>query len=138
MSTPMAPAPDLRSGINAVTFFAFAMFGIRLWVGLDPQPGPILQTVEAATKENMDAYVVGICAALFGLWMLLRYIIGAVVNGLASAAGAWVAWLCVLTAVLLIAAVATPYTAGLAGVAVIAAMGTNWAVEAARYRRAAG
>lgn len=137
MSTPMPPAPDLRSGITAVTFFAFAMFGIRLWGGLEPQPDPIADTIERATNENMDAYVVVLGVSLFGLWMLLRYMVGAIVNGLASQAGTAVSWLCVLTAALLIAAVATPFTVALLGVSVIAAVGTNWAVEATRLRRTA-
>ncbi|ACL42051.1 hypothetical protein Achl_4100 (plasmid) [Pseudarthrobacter chlorophenolicus A6] len=138
MSTQLPPAPDLRSGINAVTFFAFAMFGIRLWYGLDPQPDPIADAIERASYENMEAYVVALCVALFGLWVILRYMIGAIINGLASQAGASVSWLCILTAALLVGAVLTPYTAGLAGAAVIAAFVTNWAVEAIRLRRAAG
>lgn len=138
MSTQMATAPDLRSGINAVTFFTFAMFGIRLWGGLDPQPDPLIEAIERASNATMDAYVVGVCVAVFGLWMLLKYLVGAVINGLASQTGIGVSWLCVLTAALMVGAVLTPYTAGFAGVAVIAAFGTNWAVEAARLRRAAG
>lgn len=138
MKAALPPAPDLRSGINAVTFFAFAMFGIRLWHGLDPQPDPIADAIERASNETMDAFVVGLGVALFGLWMLLRYMVGAIINGLASQAGAGVSWLCVLTAALLVTSVATPFTAGLAGFAVIAALGTNWAVEAARLRASAG
>lgn len=136
MTTQIAPATDLRSGINAVTFFTFVMFGIRLWNGLDPQPDPIADAVEQASNAAMDAYVVGVCVAIFGLWMLLKYLVAAIVNGLASQAGTAVSWLCMLTAALLIGAVVTPYTAGLLGVAVIAAFGTNWAVEATRLRRA--
>ncbi|MET4144296.1 hypothetical protein [Arthrobacter sp. UYCo732] len=138
MSTSLPPAPDLRSGINAVTFFTFAMFCIRLWTGLDPQPDPIVDAIERATNANMDAYVVGLGVALFGLWLLLRYLVGAVVNGLASQAGTAVSWLSVVTALLVVGAVVTPFTAGLTGVAVIAAFGTNWAVEATRLRHAAG
>lgn len=138
MSTPMPPAPDVRSGINAVTAFTFAMFGIRLWYGLDPQPDPIADAIERASNANMDAYVVALGMVLFGLWMLLRYLVGAIVNGLASQAGTAVSWLCVLTAALLVGAVLTPFTAGLTGVAVIAAFGINWAVEATRLRRSAG
>lgn len=135
MTTQIAPATDLRSGINAVTFFAFVMFGIRLWSGLDPQPDPIADAIERVSNATMDAYVVGVCVAVLGLWMLLKYLVAAIVNGLASQSGTAVSWLCVLTAALMVGAVLTPYTAGFAGVAVIAAFGTNWAVEAARLRR---
>lgn len=137
MSAQLATAPDLRSGINAVTFFTFAMFGIRLWTGLDPQPGPLIVAIERASNATMDAYVVGLCVAIFGLWMLLKYLVSAIVNGLASQTGTAVSWLCILTAVLLVGAVLTPYTAGFAGMAVITAFGTNWAVEATRLRRTA-
>lgn len=138
MSTPLAEAPDLRSGITAVTFFAFAMFCLRLWSGLDPQPDPIAITIERASNATMDAYVVVLCVALFGLWMLLRYMIGAIINGLASQSGPAVSWACILTAVLVAGAAVTSFTAAFAGFAVIGAFGINWAVEASRLRRANG
>ncbi|WP_422758878.1 hypothetical protein [Paenarthrobacter sp. C1] len=45
--------------------------------------------------------------------------------------------MCIGTAVLLAAALLTSYTAPILGVAVLTALGANWAVEAARLRRAA-
>lgn len=138
MSTALATAPDLRSGINAVTFFAFAMYCLRLWSGLDPQPDPIAIAIERASNATMDAYVVVLCVALFGLWMLLRYLIAAIINGLASRTGAAVSWACILTAALVAAAALTSFTAAFAGFAVIAAFGINWAVEASRLRQANG
>lgn len=138
MSTPLEPAPNLRSGINALTFIAFTVFIIRLWHGVDPQPEPMTLAVRQATEERISAYFVLAGVMLFGLFVLLRYIVGAIVNGLAALTGGPTAWLCIATAVLLIAAALTPYTAPLLGIAVIAAMGANWAVEAIRLRRAAG
>ncbi|GAA4035127.1 hypothetical protein GCM10023063_19370 [Arthrobacter methylotrophus] len=137
MSTPMDTAPDLRSGINAITFFAFTMFCIRLWFSIDPQPGPMTQAIKEAGEERMSAYFVVAGVMLFGLFALLRYIIGAALNGLAAQTGGLAAWLCVGVLVLLAAAVLTPYTAPILGVAVLSAMGANWSVEAARLRRAA-
>lgn len=134
----MEPAPDLRSGINAITFFAFTMFCIRLWYGIDPKPEPMTLAVQEASEERMSAYFAAAGVLLFGLFALLRYIIGATLNGLAAQTGGLAAWLCIGTAVLLAAAVLTPYTAPILGVSVLTAMAANWAVEAARLRRAAG
>jgi hypothetical protein len=135
MSTPVEQAQDLRSGINAITFFAFTMFCIRLWFSIDPQPEPMTLAIKEASEERMSAYFVAAGVLLFGLFALLRYIVGAVLNGLAAQTGGLAAWLCIGTSVLLAAAVLTSYTAPLLGVTVLAAMGANWAVEAARLRR---
>jgi hypothetical protein len=138
MSTPVEPAPDFRSGINALTVFALALFCVRLWYGIDPHPEPMTLAVQQATEERMSAYFVVVGVALFGLFALLRYIVGAIVKGLAALTGGPAAWLCIITGVLLIAAILTPYTAQFIGVALLAAMAANWAVEATRLRRAAG
>lgn len=132
MSTVITPAPDLRHGINCLAFFAFALFLLRIFSGLNPQPEVLTDAVRAATDEKMNAFVVVTGVALFGLFALLRFILGAAVNGLASQAGGFVSWLCFLLIALLGAAVITPLTAEFTGVAVLAAMGSNWAVEAAR------
>jgi hypothetical protein len=58
MSTSLEPAQDLRSGINAVTFFAFTMFCIRIWFSIDPQPEPMTLAVQQASEERMSAYFV--------------------------------------------------------------------------------
>ncbi|QOT19413.1 hypothetical protein [Paenarthrobacter sp. YJN-5] len=136
MSTSVEPAPDLRSGISAITFFAFTMFCIRLWSSIDPQPEPMTLAVQEASEERMSAYFVAASVMLFGLFVLLRFIVGAVVNGLAAHTGGAAAWLCIGTAVLLAAALLTSYTAPILGVAVLTALGANWAVEAVRLRRA--
>lgn len=136
--TELAPAPDLRSGINAVTVFAFTMFCIRLWHSVDPQPEPMTLAIKEATEERMSAYFVLAGVLLFGLFALLRYIIGAIVNGIASLTGGLPAWLSIVTALVLAAALLTSYTAQLLSVAVLGAMAANWALEAARLRRAAG
>jgi hypothetical protein len=135
---PIEPAQDLRSGINAITFFAFTAFCIRLWFSIDPQPEPMTLAIKEATEERMSAYFVAAGVLLYGLFALLRFIVGAVLNGLAAQTGGLAAWLCIGAAVLLAAAVLTSYTAPILGVAVLAAMAANWAVEAARLRRAAG
>ncbi len=87
MSTSVEPAPDLRSGISAITFFAFTMFCIRLWSSIDPQPEPMTLAVQQASEERMSAYFVAAGVMLFGLFVLLRFIVGAVVNGLAAHTG---------------------------------------------------
>jgi hypothetical protein len=133
-----APAPDLRSGINAITCFAFTMFCIRLWSSIDPQPEPMTLAIQQANEERMSAYFVVAGVLLFGLFALLRYIVGAILNGLAAQTGGLAAWLCIGAAVLLVAAALTSYTAPILGTAVLAAMSANWAVEAARLRRVAG
>jgi multisubunit Na+/H+ antiporter MnhC subunit len=138
MSTTMEPAQDLRSGINAITFFAFTGFCIRLWFSIDPQPEPMTLAVQQANDERMSAYFVAAGVLLFGLFALLRYIVGAILNGFAARAGRLTVGLCTGTAVLLAAAVLTSWTAPVLAVAVLTAMGANWAVEAARLKRAAG
>ncbi len=133
----MEPArEDLRSGINAITFFAFTAFCIRLWFSIDPQPEPMTLAVQQANEEQMSAYFVAAGVLLFGLFALLRYIVGTVLNGLAAHTGGLAAWLCIGTAVLLTAAVVTGYTAQILGITVLTAMSANWAVEAVRLRRA--
>lgn len=136
MSTTTEPAQDLRSGISAITFFAFTAFCIRLWFSIDPQPEPMTLAVQQATDERMSAYFVVAGVMLFGLFTLLRYIVGAILNGLAARPGRLGLWLCIGSAVLLAVAVLTAYTAPILGVAVLTAMGANWAVEAARQRAA--
>lgn len=138
MSTPLPPAPDLRSGINAITVFAFVLFVIRLWYSLDPQPDPIAVAIEQASTAKMEAYIVVIAIAFFGLWMILRFIVSAIVNGLASQAAGWVSWLCIINAAVLLATVVAPLTMVLLAGSVMASMGVNWAVEAIRSRRASG
>lgn len=138
MSATMEPAQDLRSGINAITFFAFTAFCIRLWYSIDPQPEPMTLAVQQANDEQMSAYFLAAGVMLFGLFALLRYIIGAVLNGLAARAGRLAVGLCIAALGLLAAAVLTSWTAPILGVAVLTAMGANWAVEAARLKRAAG
>ena len=138
MSTSTEPAPNFRSGINAITCFVFVLFCIRLWHGVDPQPEPMTLAVQQATEERMSAYFVLAGVLIFGLFALVRYIVGAIVNGLAALTGGLTAWLCIITAVLLAAAVLTPYTAPLLGVAILTAMGANWALEAAKLRGVAG
>lgn len=135
MSTVITPGPDLRGGINCLAFFAFVLFLVRVFYGLDPQPDVLTSAVRAASDETMNAYFVVAGVALFGLFALLRFILGAAVNGLSSQAGGLTSWLCFLILGLLVAAVVTPFTAEFTGVAVLAAMGANWAVEAARARQ---
>ncbi len=137
-AAPLPVAPDLRRGIAWLTALAFGLLLVRLWGGLDLQPGPLTAAVRLASETTMDAYIFAIGIALFGLFALLRFIIAALVNGLAAQAGAGIAWLCFGTAGLLAAAIVTPFTAGMTGLAVIGALGSNWAVEAARLRRARG
>lgn len=127
-------APDLRHGIRSITFFAATLFTIRVWSGYDPRPEDWVAAIEAASLEKMEAYVVIACAAVVGVLALLRYIIAAAVNGLASQTNGLVSWACVLALGSLAAGILTPYTTEFTAVAVLCAAGANWLVELARDR----
>lgn len=137
-STTTEDIQDLRPGIRALMFFAAVMYTIRLWHGLDPDPEPVAAAIKAASADTAEAYVVTIGLTVFGLLGLLRYILGAVVRGLASATSGFLSWVCIGTIVLLACGVLTPYVLGCLGFAAIGAAGANWLVEAARYRNSPG
>jgi hypothetical protein len=106
-STTIVKPAELGFGIACVTFFLSVMANIRLWYGLGPQPGPLTQAVMGASSEQTSAILIVAVVAVYGLFMLLGFIVSAVLLGLAAAVGRLVSVPEMLTGGLLAAGLVT-------------------------------
>jgi hypothetical protein len=130
------PEQDLEQGVRYISFFLFACYLIRLWYVLDPQPGPLTDAVTGVSQERVDGYGLVLAVFLFGLFMIIRFLVKPVLKALepAPAIARVLAWLILG---LIVAAIATGFLAQLTGIAVLAAMGLNWVLETAAPREEA-
>jgi hypothetical protein len=124
------PAQELETGVRFVAFFLYVCYLIRLWSVLDPQPGPLTDAVTGVSQETFDGYFLVLGIFLYGLFMLLRFLVRPVLRTLqpAPVPARILAWAIVG---LVAAAILSGRLAELTGVAVLAAMGLNWVLEAA-------
>lgn len=123
-------AQELEQGVRYIAFFLFACYLIRLWSVLDPQPDPLTDAVTGVRQETFDGYFLVFGVFLYGLFMILRFLVRPVLRTLqpAPVTARILAWTILG---LVAAALVTGFLAQLTGIAVLAAMGLNWVLEAA-------
>lgn len=130
MVRSQTPAQELEQGVRYIAFFLYACYLIRLWSVLDPQPDPLTDAVTGVSQETFDGYVLVFGVFLYGMFMILRFLVRPVLRTLqpAPVTARILAWTILG---LVVSALVTGFLAQLTGIAVLAAMGLNWVLEAA-------
>ena len=123
-------AQELEQGVRYIAFFLYSCYLIRLWSVLDPQPGPLTDAVTGVSEETFGGYVLVFGIFLYGMFMILRFLVRPVLRTLqpAPVTARILAWTILA---LVVAALVSGRLAELTGIAVLAAMGLNWVLEAA-------